>query len=46
VDPTRVLPQIPVEVKEELTFEVKPIKILDWGEKELQNKKIPIVRIL
>jgi hypothetical protein len=25
---------------------VKPIKILDWGEKELWNKRIPIVRIL
>jgi hypothetical protein len=41
VDPSRVLPQVPVEVKEDLTLEVRPIKILDWGEKELRNKKVP-----
>jgi hypothetical protein len=35
-----------VEVKEHLTLEVKPIKILDWGEKELQIKKILIIRVL
>ena len=35
-----------VEVKEDLTLEVKPIKILDWGEKELRNKKVPIIRVL
>ena len=29
VDPLRVLPQVPVEVKEDLTLEVRPIKILD-----------------
>jgi hypothetical protein len=45
-DPTRVLPQVPVEVKEDLTLEVRPIKILDWGEKELCNKKVPIIRVL
>jgi hypothetical protein len=37
---------VPVEVKEDLTLEVKLIKILDWGEKELHNQKIPIVRVL
>ena len=41
VDPSRVLPQVLVEVKEDLTLEVRPIKILDWGEKELRNKKVP-----
>jgi hypothetical protein len=46
VDPSRVLPQVPVEVKEDLTLEVRPIKILDWGEKELRNKKVPIIRVL
>jgi hypothetical protein len=29
VDPLRVLPQVPVEVKEDLTLEVRPIKILN-----------------
>jgi len=46
VDPSRVLPQVPVEVKEALTLEVRSIKILDWGEKELRNKKVPIIRVL
>jgi len=46
IDPSRVLPQVPVEVKEDLTFEVRPIKILDWDEKELCNKKVPIIRAL
>ena len=46
VDPSRVLPQMPVEVKEDLTLEVRPIKILDWGEKELRKKKVPIIRVL
>uniref|UniRef100_A0A6N2KN05 Integrase catalytic domain-containing protein n=1 Tax=Salix viminalis TaxID=40686 RepID=A0A6N2KN05_SALVM len=45
-DPARILPQIPVEVNEDLTLEMKPARILDKGEKELRNKKIPIVRIL
>ena len=46
VDPSRVLPQVPVEVKEDLTLEVRPIKILNWGENELHNKKVPIIRVL
>ena len=46
MDPARVLPQIPVKVKEDLTLEMRPIRIVDQGEKELRNKKIPIVRIL
>ena len=46
VDPARILPQVPVEVKEDLTLELRPIKILDWEVKELRNKKIPIIRIL
>ena len=35
-----------VEVKEDLKLEVRPIKILDWDEKELRNKKVPIIRVL
>jgi len=46
MDPTWVLPQVPVEIKEDLTLEVRPVKILDQGVKELQNKSIPIIRIL
>jgi hypothetical protein len=29
VDPLRVLLQMPVEVKKDLTFKVKPVKVLD-----------------
>ena len=46
VDPTRILPLVPVEVKEDLTLELRPIRILDQVVKELRSKKIPIVRIL
>jgi len=46
VDPARVLPQVPVEVKEDLTLELRPIRILDQEVKELRSKKIPIIRIL
>ena len=46
VDPSRVLPQVPVEVKKDLTLEVRTIKILDSGEKELRNKKVLIIRVL
>ena len=45
VDPTRILPQVPVEVKEDLTLELRPIRILDREVKELWNKRIPIIRI-
>jgi len=43
VDPARILPQ--VEVQEDLTLELRPIRILDQEVKELRSKKIPIVRI-
>jgi hypothetical protein len=29
-----------------LTLETRPIKIIDWGEKILRNKRIPLVRVL
>jgi len=46
VDPSRVLPQIPLEIDENLTLEMKPVKVLDYSVMELRNKKIPIVKIL
>jgi len=36
-----VLPQVPVEVKEALTLEVRSIKILDWGRKNFVIRKFP-----
>jgi hypothetical protein len=38
-----VLPQVPLEIKENLTLEVWTIQILDRSEKELKNKRIFMV---
>jgi hypothetical protein len=46
VDPSRLLPQIPLEIDENLTLEMKLVKVLDYNVKELRNKKIPIIKIL
>jgi len=46
IDPTRVLPQVPIEVNEELTMEVKSVRILDQINKVLRNKKISLVKVL
>jgi hypothetical protein len=46
VDPSRVLPQAPLEKKEDLAMEVKQIRILDQSEKELINKKTHMVKVL
>ena len=35
IDPSR----FPIEIKEDLTLEVKPMKILDQSEKELRIRK-------
>jgi hypothetical protein len=46
VDLSQVLPQVPVEIEENLTLEVKLVKVLKRSENELRNKKIPMVKIL
>ena len=46
IDPAQVLPQVPIEIEEDLTIDVKPVKILDRSGKELRNKKIPLVKVL
>jgi hypothetical protein len=38
LDPTRILPQISMEVREDLTMEVQPVRIMDRSIKELRNK--------
>ncbi|KAL5578470.1 hypothetical protein UlMin_020169 [Ulmus minor] len=45
-DPSHVLQSDPVQLKENLTYEEKPVQILDRKEKELRNKKIALVRVL
>jgi hypothetical protein len=46
MDPIQVLPEVPLEINEDLTLEVHPIHILDKGEKELKNRRIPMAKIL
>ena len=45
-DPSHVLTQDAIEVQEDLTYEEKPVKILDRQDKMLRNKIIPLVKIL
>ena len=45
-DPSHVLHQEPVEVNTDLTYEEKPVQILDREEKVLRNRTIPMVKVL
>ena len=36
----------PIELKEDLSFEVQPVGIIDQKLKELRNKVIPMVKVL
>jgi hypothetical protein len=46
IDPSRVLPQVPIKVKEDLTLETRPVKILGQSKKELQNKRVLLLKVL
>jgi hypothetical protein len=46
IDPSRVLPQVPLKIKGDLTMKTKPVKILDRDEKLLRYKRVPLVRVL
>jgi len=46
VDPSRILPQVPLEIDEDLTLEVKSVKVLDYSEKELRSKRILMIKVL
>ena len=45
-DQSHVLSHELLNKKEDLTYEERPIQILDRKEKELRNKKIPLVKVL
>nr|XP_027075932.1 uncharacterized protein LOC113699786 [Coffea arabica] len=45
-DPTHVLPPEEVELDESLTYEERPVQILDRKVKDLRNKQIPLVHVL
>ena len=45
-DPSHLITPEPIEVHEDLTYEEKPVKILDRQDKRLRNKVIPLVKVL
>ena len=45
-DPTHVLSPKDIELDEYLTYEERPIRVLDRKVKDLRNKQIPLVKIL
>ena len=45
-DPSHVLNYEPLQLNQDLTYEEKPVRILDTKEKELRNKVILLVKVL
>ncbi|KAL5564486.1 hypothetical protein UlMin_027650 [Ulmus minor] len=45
-DPSHVLQEAPVEIDEKLSYEERPVQILDRKAKELRNKTISLVKVL
>ena len=45
-DPSHVLEAPPVELKEDMYFEVQLVRIVDQMMKKLRNKVIPMVKVL
>ena len=45
-DPSHVLRDQPVELKEDLTYEERPVHIVDRKDQVLRNKVIPLVKVL
>ena len=46
LDATHVLSTQPMELNEDLSYEEKPVQILDEKEQVLRNKVIPLVKVL
>ena len=45
-NPSHVVEASPVELREDLSFKVQPVGIVDRRMKELRNKVIPMVKVL
>ena len=45
-DPSHILETPPIELEEDLSFEVQPVAIIDQGMKQLRSKVIPMVKVL
>jgi hypothetical protein len=46
IDPSRVLPHVPMKIKGDLTMEAKLVEILDRDARVLRNKRVFLVRVL
>ena len=46
LDSSHELDYKPLQLEEDLTYEERPIQILDMKIKELRNKKIPLIKVL
>ena len=46
LDPLHTLNWEEIKLDEDVTFEEKPVRIIDWREKALRGKVIPLVRVL
>ena len=45
-DPSHVIQHEPLQLRDDLTYEEKPIEILDRCNKVLRNKTLPLVKVL
>ncbi|KAA0056483.1 reverse transcriptase [Cucumis melo var. makuwa] len=45
-DPSHVLQEQPVELKEDMSYVEEPVQILDRKEQALRNKTIPLIKVL
>ena len=45
-NPSHILEVPPVELEEDLSFEVQPVAIVDQEIKQLRSKVIPMVKVL
>ena len=45
-DPSHILEAPPIELEEDLSFEVQPVVIVDQQLKQLRSKVVPMVKVL
>ena len=46
LDESHILKTQPVELREDLSYEEKPVAILDHGEKQLRGRSVMLVKVL
>ncbi|CAN6686919.1 unnamed protein product [Malus baccata var. baccata] len=45
-DPSHVIPNQPLEISPDLTYDEEPVTILDWKEKVLRKKTVQLIKVL